>query len=255
MILDKFKLIGKNALVTGCSRGIGRAIAVGLAEAGADIIGVSRTLVQKESKLKQKIDLLNRKFTAYKADFSNRTELYGFINVLKKDELKIDILINNAGIVKRNYAIQYSDDDWDEVLEVNLNAQFILAREVGKQMLKRRNGKIIFISSLLSFQGGIEVPAYYSSKGGIVQLTKALSNEWSGKGINVNSIAPGYIQTDLTRPLQTDKRRNKSILNRIPAGRWGRPDDLVGAAVFLSSEASSYVSGEVITIDGGWLGR
>lgn len=255
MILDKFKLTGKNALVTGCSRGIGRAIAIGLAEAGADIIGVSRTLVQKESKLKQKIDLLNRKFTAYKADFSNRTELYGFINTLKKDELKIDILINNAGIVKRNYAIQYSDDDWDEVMEVNLNAQFILAREVGKQMLKRRNGKIIFISSLLSFQGGIEVPAYSSSKGGIVQLTKALSNEWSGKGINVNSIAPGYIQTDLTRPLQTDKRRNKSILNRIPAGRWGRPDDLVGAAVFLSSEASSYVSGEVITIDGGWLGR
>ncbi len=254
MILDKFNLKGKTALITGCSRGIGKAIALGLAEAGADII----CLYRKKTKSKMfnaQINSLNKKLFSYQADLSNRDEIYEFIKLLMENDVKIDILVNNGGIIRRKNTIDYSDDDWDEVMEVNLNSQFIITREIGKQMLKRKNGKIIFIASVLSFQGGKKVPAYAASKGGIVQLVKSLSNEWARKGINVNAIAPGYIKTRLTKDLQMDKERNNAILNRIPAGRWGKPEDIVGAAVFLSSAAANYVNGAVIAVDGGWLGN
>jgi 2-deoxy-D-gluconate 3-dehydrogenase len=228
------------------------ALAEALAEAGADIIGVSASLKKTKEEVAQRVTALGRKFTGYSCDFRQRPSLHEFIRQL---DVPIDILVNNAGTIRRAPAAEYSDADWDEVIEVNLNAQFILAREIGKQMLARGRGKIIFTASLLSFQGGITVPAYAASKGGIRSLTMALSNEWAGKGVNVNAIAPGYIETDNTAALQADPVRSKAILERIPAGRWGRPQDLKGAVVFLASRASDYVNGTVLTVDGGWMGR
>ncbi len=255
MILDKFKLDGKTALVTGCKRGIGKAMAVGLAEAGADVIGVSASLETTGSDVEKEVKSLGRNFFAYKCDFSNRDELYQFINKVISDHTEIDILVNNAGTIMRKPAVEHPDDYWDKVIEVNLNAQFILSREIGKRMVDRRKGKIIFTASLLSYQGGITVPSYSASKGGIKQIAMALSNEWAGKGVNVNAIAPGYIRTDNTQALQDDKNRNRQILERIPAGRWGEPEDFKGLVVFLASEASNYINGTTILCDGGWMGR
>lgn len=254
-VLDQFSLVGKTALVTGCKRGIGKAMAVALAEAGADIIGVSSTLEAEDSNVFRQVTSLGRRFTGYPCDFSQRDQLYGFISQLNDNHSRIDILINNAGTIKRAPVTEHPDEFWDNVIEVNLNAQFLLSREVGKKMLDRGCGKIIFIASLLTFQGGITVPGYSASKGAIGQLTKALANEWAGRGINVNAIAPGYIRTDNTQALQDDPIRSKSIEERIPASRWGMPEDFAGPVVFLASAASDYMHGSILTVDGGWMGR
>lgn len=250
-----FDLTGKIALVTGCKKGIGMAMAIGLAEAGADIIGVSASLELDNSAVQQAVEACGKTFKAYQADFSDRESLYDFIKQLLHDFPRIDILVNNAGTILRDPAADHSDEYWDEVLEVNLSSQFILSREIGRRMLVEGSGKIIFTASLLSFQGGIHVPGYAASKGGIARLTMALANEWAGKGINVNAIAPGYISTDNTAALREDKDRSASILGRIPAGRWGEPNDFKGPVVFLASEASTYVHGTILTVDGGWMGR
>ncbi len=254
-ILDKFSLAGKTALVTGCKRGIGKGMAIALAEAGADIIGVSASLELSGSAVEQAVTSLGRKFCAYQCDFSDRQGLKSFIAAVKKEHPVIDILINNAGTIKRAPAAEHPDDMWDEVIEVNLNSQFLLSREIGQGMLERGSGKIVFTASLLTFQGGITVPGYAASKGGIGQLTKALANEWAGRGVNVNAIAPGYIRTDNTQALQDNLERSKAILERIPAGRWGEPEDFAGPVVYLSSAASDYMHGEVMVVDGGWMGR
>ncbi len=255
MILDQFKLGGKTALVTGCKRGIGKAMAVALAEAGADIIGVSATLEAEGSAVEKEVLALGRNFKAYTCDFGDRASLYRFIGEVKADVPVIDILVNNAGTILRAPAAEHSDELWDAVIEVNLNAQFVLSRELGKEMVARGSGKIIFTASLLTFQGGITVPGYAASKGGIGQLTMALSNEWAGKGVQVNAIAPGYIATDNTQALQDDPERSSAILGRIPAGRWGNPVDFAGPVVFLASGASDYMSGHTMVVDGGWMGR
>jgi 2-dehydro-3-deoxy-D-gluconate 5-dehydrogenase len=250
-----FDLTGTTALVTGCNKGIGRGMALGLAEAGANIIGVSATMPLQGSEVGQQITQLGRKFKPYQSDFSDRQNLYGFIEKVLRENDVIDILINNAGMILRTPVAEYPDEYWDKVMAVNLDAQFILAREIGKQMLRRRKGKIIFTASLLSFQGGITVPAYAASKGAIASLVKAFANEWAPMGINVNAIAPGYIATDNTEALRNDVERNASIIKRIPAGRWGEPEDFKGAVVFLASAASDYVHGTILTVDGGWMGR
>jgi len=250
-----FDLSGKIALVTGCKKGIGMAMAIGLAEAGADIIGVSASLELNNSAVQKAVEACGRQFKAYQADFSDRESLYDFIKQLLLDFPRIDILVNNAGTILRDPAAEHSDEYWDEVLEVNLSSQFVLSREIGRRMLVEGSGKIIFTASLLSFQGGINVPGYAASKGGIARLTMALANEWASKGINVNAIAPGYISTDNTAALREDKDRSASILGRIPAGRWGEPNDFKGPVVFLASEASNYVHGTILTVDGGWMGR
>jgi len=255
MILDKFSLEGKLALVTGCKRGIGFAMAEGLAEAGADIIGVSASLELQGSDIEKAVTALGRKFKAYQCDFSDRKALYTFIKKVKSENAAPDILINNAGTILRKPAAEHPDEFWDKVIEVNQNAQFVLSREFGKDMIERGSGKIIFTASLLTFQGGITVPGYAASKGAVGQLTMALSNEWAGKGVQVNAIAPGYIATDNTEALRNDPVRSKSILSRIPAGRWGDPDDFKGPIVFLASPASNYMSGSVMLVDGGWMGR
>jgi len=253
--MNPFDLTGKTALVTGCKRGIGFAMAQGLAEAGADIIGVSASLEPGGSAIEKVVTALGRKFTAYRCDFSKREEVKSFAARLLAEHSTSDILINNAGIIKRQPAAEHSDDLWFEVIDVNLNAQFLLSRDIGAKMIERGSGKIIFIGSLLTFQGGVTVPGYAASKGGIGQLTKALSNEWAAKGINVNAIAPGYTSTDNTEALREDPVRSQQILARIPAGRWGDPDDFKGPVVFLASEASRYVHGEILVVDGGWMGR
>lgn len=230
-------------------------MALGLGEAGADIIGVSATLEKHGSMVEQEVEGMGRKFKAYTCDFGNRESLYEFINQVKDDFPKIDILVNNAGTILRAPAIEHSDEYWDKVIEVNQTAQFVLTREIGKEMVKRGAGKIVFTASLLTFQGGITVPGYAASKGAIGQITMAFANEWAGKGVNVNAIAPGYISTDNTEALRNNPERNDSILARIPAGRWGQPDDFKGPIVFLSSEASNYMSGVTMLVDGGWMGR
>lgn len=254
MTMELFSLKGKTALVTGCRRGIGRAIAAILAEAGADIIGASANL-EAGSEVESAVRSTGRQFTAFQADFGERSAVELLLRNLAEHAPPIDILVNNAGIIKREPASDHSDENWDSVLEVNLTAPFILARGLGREMLHRGSGKIIFIASLLSFQGGLTVPGYAASKGGVAQLTKALANEWAGRGVNVNAIAPGYIATDNTAPLRADEKRCAAILERIPAGRWGTPNDIAGAALFLASEASRYVHGTVLTVDGGWMGR
>lgn len=252
--LSLFDLSGKKALITGCDKGIGKAYAMALAEAGADIIGASRSL-EKDSKIETEITALGKKFIAYKVDLSNRSDVYNFIQKVKEENAIIDILVNNAGTIMRKPAAEHPDEYWDKVIDVNLNAQFILTREFGKDMIERGNGKIVFTCSMLSYQGGINVPGYTASKSAVAGLVKALANEWAGKGVNVNGIAPGYIATDNTQALREDALRNKSILERIPANRWGIPDDLKGAIVFLCSDASSYVNGTILNVDGGWMGR
>jgi 2-deoxy-D-gluconate 3-dehydrogenase len=253
--LDQFKLDGQTALVTGCRRGIGKAMALALAEAGADIIGVSVSLESSGSRIEEEVRALGRNFKGYACDFADRKALYAFIQQVMGDFPTINILVNNAGTIRRKPAAEHPDDYWDEVLEVNLNAQFILSREIGKRMVERGKGKIIFVASVLTFQGGITVPGYSASKGGIGQLTKALANEWAGKGVNVNAIAPGYVNTDNTEALRNDPQRSAAILARIPASRWAEPEDFKGVTIFLASSASDYVHGSIITVDGGWMGR
>ena len=253
--LNKFDLTGKIALVSGCKRGIGKAMAVALAEAGADIIGVSASLELENSRVSQEVAALGRKFYAYQCDFAQRDALYHFINEVKTKHPVVDILINNAGNILRKPAAEHPDAYWDEIIAINQTAQFIITREFGKDMVARKSGKIIFTASLLTFQGGINVPGYAASKGAVGQLTKAFANEWAGSGVNVNAIAPGYIATDNTSALRADEDRSQSILARIPAGRWGEPDDFKGPTVFLASEAANYVHGTVLTVDGGWMGR
>jgi 2-deoxy-D-gluconate 3-dehydrogenase len=253
--MDLFDLSGKTALVTGCNRGIGKAMAIGLAEAGADIIGVSGSLAPQGSEVEKEVLATGRSFKAYQADLSDRDALYVFIKKVLAENKNIDILVNNAGTIMRKPAAEHPDEYWDRVLSINLDAPFILAREMGKHMLQRGSGKIIFTCSLLSFQGGITVPGYAASKGALSSLVKALANEWASKGINVNGIAPGYIATDNTEALRADEERSKSILGRIPAGRWGEPEDFKGATVFLASKAADYVHGTILLVDGGWMGR
>jgi len=254
-VLDLFRLDGQTALVTGCRRGIGKAMALGLAEAGADIVGVSRSLESTGSDVEREVVALGRKFRGYACDFSNRKSVYEMLAQVAAEFPVIDILINNAGTVLRQPAVEHPDEYWDEIIEVNLSSQFVISREIGKRMVERGSGKIVFTASLLTFQGGITVPGYAASKGAVGQLTKALANEWAGKGVQVNAIAPGYIDTDNTAALKADPVRNPAILSRIPAGRWGEPDDFKGAAVFLASRAADYVSGSILVVDGGWMGR
>lgn len=254
-ILNDFDLTGKVALVTGCKRGIGKAMALGLAEAGADIIGVSASLETNGSAVEKEVTALGRKFKGYACDFGDREALYAFIKQVKADFPVVEILVNNAGTILRAPAVEHGDDLWDKVIEVNLNAQFVLTREFGKEMVERGSGKVIFTASLLTFQGGITVPGYAASKGGIGQLVMAFANEWAGNGVNVNAIAPGYIDTDNTEALRNDPVRSEQILGRIPAGRWGQPQDFKGPVVFLASKAANYMSGHTMLVDGGWMGR
>lgn len=253
-MLSQFNLTGKTALVTGSNRGIGKAMAIALAEAGADIIGVSSSFPDN-SETGQSIVNLGRKFVKYNADFSSREDTHAFIENVKSDFKQIDILVNNAGTIKREPAATHSDEDWDTVLSINLDSPFLLTREFGRDMITRGEGKIIFTCSMLSYQGGINVPGYTASKSAIAGLVKAFANEWASKGVNVNGIAPGYIATDNTENLRKDPERSKSILARIPAARWGSPDDLKGAVVFLASPAADYVHGAILNVDGGWMAR
>jgi 2-deoxy-D-gluconate 3-dehydrogenase len=230
-------------------------MAIALAEAGADIIGASQSLEPADSVIEKEVLARGRKFKGYACDLADRAEVYAFIEKVKANHPTIDILVNNAGTILRAPAAEHPDEYWDKVIEVNLNSQFVLAREFGKDMVARGSGKVIFTASLLTFQGGITVPGYAASKGAVGQLTMALSNEWAGQGVQVNALAPGYIVTDNTAALQADAARNAAILARIPAGRWGAPDDLAGAVVFLASAASDYVNGTILTVDGGWMGR
>jgi len=254
-VLESFELHGQSAVVTGCRRGIGYAIAEALAEAGADIVGVSANMEPKDSAIQNAVESVGRSYYPMQCDFSNRDQLRELINSIKKQTGSPDILVNNAGTIRRNPATEHADEIWDEVIEVNLNAQFILAREFGKEMVARGSGSIIFVASLLTFQGGITVPGYAASKGAIGQLTKALANEWASQGVRVNALAPGYIATDNTAALREDPVRSQQILDRIPAGRWGEPEDFKGPAVFLASDAARYVHGTILLVDGGWMGR
>ena len=230
-------------------------MAIALAEAGADIIGVSATLEAADSSIEKEVKALGQNFYAYQCDFKNHTALYDFIQKVKAEHPIVDILVNNAGNILRKPAAEHPDEYWDEIIEVNQTSQFILAREFGKEMIERGSGKIIFTASLLTFQGGITVPGYASSKGAVGSLVKALANEWAGKGVNVNAIAPGYISTDNTEALRNDPERSASILARIPAARWGTPEDFKGITVFLASDAAKYVHGTIVTVNGGWMGR
>lgn len=254
-VLALFSLAGKTALVTGGNKGIGMSMALALAEAGADIIVVSNSIELKGSDIEKEVTALGRSFKAYQSDFSSRSSLHDFIQKVLAENKRIDILVNNAGMILRNPAAEHGDEFWDKVIAVNLDAQFILTREIGKKMLEQGSGKIIFTASLLSFQGGINVPGYAASKGAVASLIKAFANEWASKGINVNGIAPGYIATDNTEALRNDPERSKAILSRIPANRWGQPEDFKGVTVFLASAASDYMNGHIVVVDGGWMGR
>ncbi len=249
-----FDLAGRTALVTGCRRGIGKAAAVALAAAGADVVGVSASL-ELASEVAAEVKALGRDFRSYRCDFADRAAVYELVASVRRDVGIVDILVNNAGTIARAPAAEHPDEMWDRVLEVNLTAQFVLSRELGQDMLPRGRGKIVFVASLLSFQGGITVPGYTASKSGIAGLTKALANEWAGRGVNVNAVAPGYVATDNTQALRDDPVRSEQILVRIPAGRWAEAEDIAGAIVFLSSPAADYVHGVVLPVDGGWLGR
>ncbi len=254
MILESFSLKGRNALVTGSSTGLGAAMAIGLAQAGASVVIHGRN----ESRIDETCTAIRQaggKAVRAVADVSDAKACEGLIELAIRELGSLDILINNAGIIRRTPAADYTLKDWTDVLETNLNAVFRLCQMAGRHMLARGNGKIINIASLLSFQGGVLVPAYAAAKGAVAQLTKALANEWAPKGVNVNAIAPGYMETDVTTALRADPVRSRQILERIPAGRWGTPQDLAGAAVFLASAASDYLHGHVLVVDGGWMAR
>jgi 2-deoxy-D-gluconate 3-dehydrogenase len=252
-ILDAFRLDGKVALVTGASTGLGAAIAIALAEAGADVACHGNTHAPDASCAA--VIKAGRKTFALTGDLGDSKTPARLIGGALEQFGRLDILVNNAGTIRRAPATEYSEEDWATVIEVNLSSVFRMAQLAGRHMIERGGGKILNIASLLSFQGGITVPAYAASKGGVAQLTKALANEWAAKNINVNAIAPGYMRTDNTKALQENETRNRQILERIPAARWGEPSDLGGAAVFLCSSASDYVNGHVMVVDGGWMGR
>ena len=252
-ILEKFSLRGKVAIVTGATRGLGKGIAIGLASAGADIVGVG-TSDFKETE--DKVKALGRKFMGIKADLISQEPIAGIIEKTLNTFGKIDILVNNAGIIRREDAIDFSEKDWDDVMNINLKTTFFLSQAVAKQFIAQGSGgKIINIASMLSFQGGIRVPSYTASKSAVAGITKSMANEWAMYGININGIAPGYMATDNTAALRSDEQRQASILERIPAGRWGTPEDLAGVAVFLASEAAQYINGFTLAVDGGWLAR
>jgi 2-dehydro-3-deoxy-D-gluconate 5-dehydrogenase len=250
-----FDLHGRVAVVTGCRRGIGLTMAEALAGAGADIVGVSRQLEPGGSEVQRRVEALGRRFTGFQVDLAERAAVTDLVDTLARTEPPIDILVNNAGTIARTPAIDHDDGTWDRVIEVNLTAPFLLARGLGRGMVERGTGKVIFTGSLLSFQGGILVPSYAAAKSGIAGLVRALANEWAPLGVNVNAIAPGYIATDNTEALRADAERSRAILDRIPAGRWGVAADLAGATVFLASAASDYVCGTIVAVDGGWLAR
>lgn len=252
---DLFDLQGKLAVVTGGRRGIGRAMAEALAAAGADIVVASVGMESGENDVGRAVTALGRQFRGYRVDLADRAAVSEFAAELTALDRPVDILVNNAGTIRRAAASEYPDEDWDEVIAVDLSSQFILARDIGRSMVERGTGKIIFTASLLSYQGGVNVVGYAAAKSGIAGLTRSLANEWAPYGVNVNAIAPGYIATDNTEPLWADPARERAIVDRIPAGRWGRPADLAGAAVFLASPASDYVSGIILPVDGGWLSR
>jgi 2-deoxy-D-gluconate 3-dehydrogenase len=251
--MSLFDLTDKLAVVTGARRGIGLAMARALAGAGADVVGVSAQMEPDGGEVGRDVRGLGRQFTGLRADLADRAAVGELAAQLR--QLDVDILVNNAGSIARAPAAEHGDEDWDRILAVNLSSQFVLSREIGAAMLERGRGKIIFTASLLSFQGGINIPGYTAAKSGIAGLTRALSNEWAGRGVQVNAIAPGYIATDNTEALRADPVRHAAILDRIPAGRWGSADDLAGATVFLASAASDYVTGAILPVDGGWLGR
>jgi len=252
MILESFSLSGKVAIVTGARTGLGQGMAVGLAEAGADLVLVNRSPMPETEKI---IKGLGRRCVSVIADLATLDPIPEIVSTALTKFGKIDILVNNAGIIRRAPSMELTERDWDDVINVNLKTVFFLSQAVAKEMVKNNGGKIINIASMLSFQGGILVPSYSASKGGIASLTKTLANEWAKYNINVNAIAPGYMATNNTKALRDDKERNKSILDRIPAGRWGLPEDLKGAVVFLASKASDYVNGHILCVDGGWLAR
>jgi len=247
-----FDLTGRVAIVTGAYKGLGRGMAIGLAEAGADVVLVDREEANETANVVQS---MGRKTLTLSADLMSIDPIPSVVQKTIETFGKVDILINNAGTIRRTPAIDYSEKDWDEVMAVNAKTVFFFSQAVARDMMKRKEGKIINIASLLSFQGGILVPAYAASKGAVAQVTKALANEWASSGININAIAPGYMATDNTKALREDAARSKTILDRIPAGRWGTPEDLAGVAVFLASPASDYVNGHVLVVDGGWMAR
>jgi 2-deoxy-D-gluconate 3-dehydrogenase len=253
-VLDLFRLDGKVALVTGVGRGLGQAMAIGLAEAGADIAGLYRTNYKETQ---TQVEALGRRFLPVQCDLQEATvaRLNEVADQVVREMGRLDILINNAGIIRRAPALEFSEQDWDDVIQVNLKALFFLSQAAARAMVGQGGGKIIHIASMLSFQGGILIPPYTASKSGVAGLTRALANEWAAKGINVNAIAPGYIATDNTAPLRADPQRNQAILARIPVGRWGQPAELKGVAVFLASAASNYMNGAIVPVDGGWLAR
>ncbi|MBE7553102.1 MAG: 2-dehydro-3-deoxy-D-gluconate 5-dehydrogenase KduD [Anaerolineales bacterium] len=253
-MLDHFKLNGQVALVTGASRGLGQGAALALAEAGADIAGLDKSSPEET---RRQIEALGRRFLPIPCDLREATvtQLNEVVARVGQEMGRLDILVNNAGIIRRAPALEFSEEYWDDVIQINLKALFFLSQAAGKVMVGQGRGKIINIASLLSFQGGILVPSYAAAKSGVAALTRGLANEWAAKGINVNAIAPGYMATDNTAPIRADEKRSQAILERIPAGRWGQPSDLMGAIVFLASSASDYVNGHVLLVDGGWMGR
>ncbi|WP_313277596.1 2-dehydro-3-deoxy-D-gluconate 5-dehydrogenase KduD [Kosakonia cowanii] len=253
MILDAFKLTDKVALVTGCDTGLGQGMAIGLAEAGCDIVGVNRKIPHETAK---RVEALGRRFHAIQADLRDQQQLTSIVDQAVAKMGHLDILINNAGTIRRCDAIDFSEKDWDEVMDLNLKSLFFLSQAVARQFIAQGSGgKIINIASMLSYQGGIRVPSYTASKSGVMGLTRLLANEWAKHNINVNAIAPGYMATNNTQQLREDAERNQEILDRIPASRWGTPEDLQGAAVFLASSAADYINGYTLAVDGGWLAR
>lgn len=253
MILDNFKLEGKVAVVTGACQGLGQGMALGLAEAGADIVGVD---IGNMDDTKFKVEALGRKFLPLSANLMKVDSIEDCIDTVVKEFGKVDILVNNAGTIRRADAIEFSEKDWDDVMNLNIKAVFFMSQAVAKQFMKQKTGgKIINIASMLSFQGGIRVPSYTASKSGVMGVTRLMANEWAAHNINVNAIAPGYMATANTEPLRNDEVREKAIRERIPADRWGLPEDLKGPVVFLASDASSYINGYTVAVDGGWLAR
>ncbi|MEB7897959.1 2-dehydro-3-deoxy-D-gluconate 5-dehydrogenase KduD [Raoultella ornithinolytica] len=253
MVLNAFDLTGKVAIVTGCDTGLGQGMTLALAQAGCDIVGVNRKIPQQTA---EQVLALGRRFTAIQADLSRQDAIADIVAKAVSAMDRVDILVNNAGTIRRADALTFSEKEWDDVLNLNLKSVFFLSQAVARQFIRQGSGgKIINIASMLSFQGGIRVPSYTASKSGVLGLTRLMANEWAGQNINVNAIAPGYMATDNTRQLRDDADRSKEILDRIPAGRWGVPDDLQGPVVFLASQAADYINGYTLAVDGGWLAR
>ncbi|MEX5431741.1 2-dehydro-3-deoxy-D-gluconate 5-dehydrogenase KduD [Klebsiella michiganensis] len=253
MVLNAFDLTGKVAIVTGCDTGLGQGMTLGLAQAGCDIVGVNRRIPHETA---EKVQALGRRFTAIQADLSRQDEIETIVDRAVATMGRVDILVNNAGTIRRADALSFSEKDWDEVINLNLKSVFFLSQAVARQFIQQGDGgKIVNIASMLSFQGGIRVPSYTASKSGVLGITRLMANEWAGHRINVNAIAPGYMATNNTQQLREDAERSKAILDRIPAGRWGVPDDLQGPVVFLASRAADYISGFTLAVDGGWLAR